>query len=167
MTPWMIFLAAEVAEAAEPSGGLFDLDATLPLMAAQILLLMAILNAVFFKPLTKAIDERNEYIRTNQAEARERLEKAKQLAAKYEQELADTRRAAQAAVADAQAEAQKIRTQQLADAQAEAQAQVAAARSEIDQQKAAALAALEGQVDALSRQILEKLLGSASGTYFR
>lgn len=164
MTHWTIFLAAE---AAEKSGGLFDFDATLPIMAAQFLLLVVILNAVFFKPLTRVIDERNEYIRTNQTEARERLEKAQQLALKYEQELAETRRAAQAAITNAQTEAQRIRTQQIADAQAEAQAQLAAARSEIDAQKVTALQSLEGQVEVLSRQILEKLLGSAASSYFR
>ncbi len=164
MTHWTILLAAE---AAEKSGGLFDIDATLPFMAAQFLLLMVILNAVFFKPLTKAIDERNEYIRTNQAEARERLEKAQQLALKYEQELAETRRAAQATIANAQAEAQRIRAQQIADAQAEAQAQLAAVRAEIDAQKADALKALEAQVDTLSHRILEKILGPAASSYFK
>ncbi len=37
---------------------MFDFDATLPLMAVQFLLLTAILNVVFFKPLSKAIEER-------------------------------------------------------------------------------------------------------------
>ena len=31
-------------------GGLFDFDATLPLMAVQVVLLTFILNALFFKP---------------------------------------------------------------------------------------------------------------------
>ncbi|MGL5796158.1 MAG: F0F1 ATP synthase subunit B', partial [Waterburya sp.] len=37
---------------------MFDFDATLPLMAVQFLLLTALLNAVFYKPLTKVLDER-------------------------------------------------------------------------------------------------------------
>jgi len=38
---------------------MFDFDATLPFMALQFLLLAALLNAIFYKPLTKALDERD------------------------------------------------------------------------------------------------------------
>ena len=65
---------------------MFDFDATLPLMAVQFLLLMVVLNAIFYKPLTKAIEERGDYIRRNQVEAQERLSKAETLAKQYEQD---------------------------------------------------------------------------------
>jgi F-type H+-transporting ATPase subunit b len=139
---------------------MFDFDATLPLMAVQFLLLVVILNAVFFKPLTKAIDERNSYILTNEAEAKERLAKAQALAQQYEQELAQSRRQYQATIAAAQAEAQKAAAQEIAQAQQEAQIQREQAQQELEQQKQEALQALEQQVDGLSRQILDKLLGS-------
>jgi F-type H+-transporting ATPase subunit b len=61
----------------------------------------------------------------------------------------------------AQNEAKKITAQKIAEAQQEAQAQREQAAREIEQQKQAAMATLETQVDALSNQILEKLLGSA------
>lgn len=157
MIHWItLFAVEEVAK----EGGLFDLDATLPLMAIQFLLLAIILNAIFYKPLGKAIDERNEYIRNNQLEAQERLSKAEKLSQQYEQELAGARRQAQTVIADAQAQAQKIAAEKTADAQREAQAQREQAASEIEQQKQQALASLEQEVDGLSRQILEKLLGA-------
>ncbi|MBD2345167.1 F0F1 ATP synthase subunit B' [Anabaena subtropica] len=157
MTHWITLLAVE--EVAK-EGGLFDLDATLPLMAIQFLVLALILNATLYKPLGKAIDGRNEYVRNNQLEAQERLSKAEKLAEAYEQELAGARRQAQTIIADAQAEAQTIAGQKIAAAQKEAQAQREQAAGEIEQQKQQALASLEQQVDALSRQILEKLLGA-------
>lgn len=141
---------------------MFDFDATLPLMAAQFLLLMVVLNALFYKPLTKAIDERDSYIRNNQVEARERLEKAQNLAKQYEQELAESRRRAQATIAAAQEDAQKIASQQIAAAQQEAQAQREQVQKELDQQKEEAMRSLEQQVEALSRQILDKLLGGVA-----
>jgi F-type H+-transporting ATPase subunit b len=128
-------------------------------MALQFLILVAVLNAVFYKPLTKAIDERDDYVRKNLLEARERVAKAEKLSKQYEQELAETRRKAQATIAAAQADAKKIATDKMTQAQQEAQAQREQAQQEIEQQKAEALASLEQQVDALSRQILEKLLG--------
>ncbi|MGA9381283.1 MAG: F0F1 ATP synthase subunit B' [Phormidium sp.] len=138
---------------------MFDFDATLPLMAVQFLLLAAVLNAVFYKPLSKAIDERSEYIRTNEVEARERLAKAEQLAKQYEEQLAVARRQAQGVIVAAQEDAKKIAAQKNSEALAEVQARLDQTRKEIDEQKQVAMTALEQEVDALSRQILEKLLG--------
>ncbi len=154
---WTVSLAVESAES---SGGLFDFDATLPIMAVQFLILCLVLNAIFFKPLTKAIDDRNDYVRNNITEAKERLEKAQLLARKYEQELAETRKTAQSLISSAQADANQIRNQQIAAALAESQAQVATVKTEIEQQKRDASTALDAQVESLSRQILEKLLGN-------
>jgi F-type H+-transporting ATPase subunit b len=139
---------------------MFDFDATLPLMAVQFLLLVAVLNAVFYKPLTKAIEDRSDYIRANETDARERLAKAENLAQQYEGELATTRRQYQATIVNAQAEAQKLAAQQIAEAQQEAQVQREQVQQELDQQKQAAMQALEQQVEALSHQILDKLLVS-------
>lgn len=138
---------------------MFDFDATLPLMAVQFLLLAAVLNAVFYKPLSKAIDERSEYIRTNEVEARERLAKAEQLAKQYEEQLAVARREAQSVIVAAQEDAKKIAQEKNSEAVAEVQARLEQTRKEIDEQKQAAMTSLEQEVDALSRQILEKLLG--------
>ncbi|HEY9726957.1 MAG TPA: F0F1 ATP synthase subunit B' [Chroococcales cyanobacterium] len=159
MTHWTILLAVEAAETAAKEGGLFDFDATLPLMAVQFLILVVLLNAVFYKPLGKAIDERAEYIRTNLLQARERLAKADNLAKQYAQELGETRRKAQSTIAAAQADAQKIAASKIAEAQAEAQSKREQAAQEIEAQKQEVMQTLEQQVDGLSRQILEKLLG--------
>ena len=157
MTHWITLLAVETVG---KEGGLFDIDATLPLMAIQFLFLVLILNATFYKPLSKAIDERDDYVRKNQLAAQERLSKVEQLTKQYEQELATARRKSQAIIAEAQAEAEKIAAAKIAEAQKEAQAQREQAAQEIEQQKQEAMASLQQQVDDLSRQILEKLIGA-------
>ncbi|MEG3987416.1 MULTISPECIES: F0F1 ATP synthase subunit B' [unclassified Microcoleus] len=139
----------------------FDFDATLPFMALQFLVLMVVLNAVFYKPLTKMLDERDEYIRTTQVSAGERLAKAQKLAQEYEQKLGETRKQSQAVIAAAQADAQKTASAKVAEAQKEAQVAREKAGQEIEQQKQEAMRSLEQEVDVLSRQILEKLLGTA------
>ncbi|MDJ0713631.1 MAG: F0F1 ATP synthase subunit B' [Prochloraceae cyanobacterium] len=138
---------------------MFDFDATLPLMAVQFLILMFLLNQIFYKPLNNALDERADYIRKNQTEARERLSEAKELASQYEKQLAEARKESLQIIAAAKAEAKKIAEEQIAEAQKEAQAKREEAAKEIDAQKQAAMQSLEQQVDVLSRQILEKLLG--------
>lgn len=141
---------------------MFDFDATLPLMAVQLLLLAAVLNAIFYKPLTKALDDRTDYIRTRKVEATERLAKAERLRKDYETQLAAARKESQAVIVAAQEDAQKISAEKIAEAQKEAQAQREQAAQEIEQQKLEAMRLLEKQVDQLSRQILEKLLSPAS-----
>lgn len=160
MMNFVWLLAVEAAETAEEGGGLFDLDATLPLMAVQFVLLAVALNALFYKPLGKVLDERDGYISSNHVDAAERLAKAEQIAKQYQQELAETRRQAQTVIAEAQDEAQKIASQTVAAAQQEAQAQREQVQRELDEQKSQAMTTLEQQVDGLSRQILDKLLGS-------
>ena len=153
---WTLLLAVEAA--AEEAGGLFDLNATLPLMAVQFLILAAVLNNIFYKPLGKAIDERDEYVSSNIVTAKERLAEAEKVAEQYEQELAESRRQAQSIVADAQAEAQQLASDQLAEAQNAAQALREQAQKDLEAQKEAAFQTLQSQVDDLSRQVLDKLL---------
>lgn len=161
MTYWTIFLAAaEAAAETTTEGGLFDLDATLPLMALQFLILMAILNSLLYKPLGKAIDERSDYVRSSLKEARELKEKTESLAAQYENELRSVRRESQEIIAAAKAEAEQISNAKIQDAQQEVAAEKQKAADEIEAQKAEAMQTLEQQVDTLSNQILEKLLGA-------
>lgn len=160
MITGLVLFAVEAA--AEEAGGLFDLDATLPLMAVQFVLLAVVLNAVFYKPLGQAIDERDGYVLSTRAEAQERLAKAEKLAEEYEQSLADSRREARSIVETAQAEAQSMAAKSVAEAQREAQARREAVQKQLDDQKQAALSTLEQQVDSLSQQILDKLLSVAA-----
>jgi len=83
-------------------GGLFDFNATLPLVAIQFVLLMLILNTVLYSPLLTIIEERKEYILNNLAEASEILTQANELTAYYEQELSNVRKEGQLLVTDGQ-----------------------------------------------------------------
>ena len=58
-------------------GGLFDINATLPLVAIQFILLMVILNVILYSPLLTVIEERKEYILNNLAKASEILAASK------------------------------------------------------------------------------------------
>jgi len=83
-------------------GGLFDFDATLPLVAIQFILLTIILNIVFYNPLLNTITERNEFILNNLAKASEVLTKANELTTQYEQELSSIRKEAQLEITKSQ-----------------------------------------------------------------
>ena len=83
-------------------GGLFDIDATLPLVAIQFLLLMVVLNVILYNPLLTIIEERKEYILTNLSKASEILAEANKLTTEYEQELDSVRKEAQLEITNSQ-----------------------------------------------------------------
>lgn len=83
-------------------GGLFDLNATLPLVAIQFILLVIVLNIILYNPLLTIIEERKEYILVNLGKASELLAKADQLTSQYEEELTSVRKEAQLEITNSQ-----------------------------------------------------------------
>lgn len=83
-------------------GGLFDINATLPLVAIQFILLAVILNIVLYNPLLTIIEERKAYILTNLGKASTILAEANKLTAQYEEELANVRKEAQLEITNSQ-----------------------------------------------------------------
>ena len=83
-------------------GGLFDLDATLPLVAAQFVLLTVLLNTILYSPLLNIIEERKEYILNNLSKASEILAEASTLTKQYEQQLTSVRKEAQLEITNSQ-----------------------------------------------------------------
>lgn len=86
----------------EGPGGLFDINATLPLVAIQFILLMVILNIILYSPLLTIIEERKEYVLSHLAQASEKLAQAKELTIQYEEDLETTRKEAQLEIVNSQ-----------------------------------------------------------------
>ena len=143
---------------AEARGGLFDFNATLPLMALQFLILMIVLDNIFYKPIAKILDERDEYIRNSLTTASASLNKANALTLQYEQELADARKDAQELIRNSQKDAQEVVSIKIKTAQQDAEILIAEASKQLMLQKEQAIKTLENQVEALSDQIKVKLL---------
>jgi F-type H+-transporting ATPase subunit b len=163
MTSWLLFATAEAATGAASGaseGGLFDLDATLPLMAVQVVLLTFILNALFFRPVGRTVEEREGYITTSRAEAKQKLAQADRLAADLAERLREARQDAQTLIVQAEQEADKLYREALATAQAEAIAVREQARRQIEGEKQQALASLRTEADRLGSLIVDRLLAA-------
>ena len=140
-------------------GGLFDFDATLPLMAVQVVLLTFILNALFFKPVGKVVEEREGYVTTSRAEAKEKLSQVEKLEADLKSQLKQARKAAQKVISEAEADSDNLYKEALALATAEANTSRENARREIDAQRDSALNQLKKEADQLGELIVSRLLG--------
>jgi F-type H+-transporting ATPase subunit b len=143
----------------EGSGGLFDFNATLPLMAIQFVLLTVVLTFIFYKPVAKVLDEREELISGRLTQASEKLVKADELYKQYDEQLKTARANAQAVIAQAEKEAKDVVALEIGQARTDAANLIEKTNKELETQKSLALEKLETQVDELSQLIKEKLLG--------
>jgi len=152
MTSLLLFGATE--------GGLFDFDATLPLMAVQVVLLTFILNALFFKPVGRVVEEREGYITTSRADAKQKLAEVQKLESDLKTQLKEARQAAQKVITDAEQDSDKLYREALALATSEANASREEARREIDTQRDSAMNQLRADADKLGTLIVDRLLAS-------
>jgi len=152
MTSLLLFGASE--------GGLFDFDATLPLMAAQVVLLTYILNALFFKPVGRVVEEREDYVLASQAEARKKLAEVEKLEADLRNQLKEARKSAQKVITEAEEDSDKLYKEALALANSEATASKENARREIDSQRESAFQELKSDADKLGDLIVQRLLAA-------
>jgi F-type H+-transporting ATPase subunit b len=151
--------AAQMLAITEGAGGLFDFNATLPLMAIQFVLLTVALTFIFYKPVSKVIDDRELYINGNLTQASDKLLKADELYKQYEEQLKSAKADAQGIVAQSEKEAKDTVALEISEARAEAAKLIEQTNKELEAQKSLALQQLETQVDELSQLIKDKLLG--------
>ena len=152
-------LATQLLAMTEGAGGLFDFNATLPLMAIQFVLLTVVLTFLFYKPVSKVLDERESYINGNLTQASEKLTKADELYKQYDEQLKTARANAQSIIAQSEKEAKDVVATDISQARTDASKLIELTNKELEAQKSIALQQLELQVDELSQLIKEKLLG--------
>jgi len=151
--------ATQMLAMTEGSGGLFDFNATLPLMAIQFILLTVVLTFIFYKPVSKVLDERESYISGNLTQASEKLITADELYKQYDEQLKTARVNAQQVIAQSEKEAKDVVNLEIDQARKDATKLIEQTNKELEAQKSLALQQLETQVDELSQLIKEKLLG--------
>ena len=151
---------AQMLAMSEGAGGLFDFNATLPLMAIQFVLLTTVLTFVYYKPVGKLLEERETLISGNLATASERLlKKADELYQQYDEQLKDARKNAQTIISEAEKEAKQVVAEEINQARKDAASLIDKTNRELETQKTSALEKLDSQIDELSDLIKEKLLG--------
>ena len=89
-------------------GGLFDINATLPLMAIQVVVLTYLLNSLFFKPVGNVVEKREKFVSSNLIEAKKKLSEVEKLEADLLPQLQSARTEAQRIVSEAENESDKL-----------------------------------------------------------
>ena len=139
-------------------GGLFDINATLPLMAIQVVLLTYLLNSLFFKPVGKVVEKREEFVRGNISEAKKKLIEVEKLEADLQNQLLEARSEAAQIVNEAEKDSDKLYQEAIELANSEANTSKENARLEIENQTSSAREQLSQQAEALSELIVNRLI---------
>ena len=127
-------------------------------MALQVVLLTFILNSLFFRPVGKAVEDREGYIATSRTQAKEKIAQTVRLEADLKEQLKGARIEAQKVILEAEQDSDRLYREAMAVAQGEAIASRESARSKIDAQRDNALSLLEADADRLADLIVDRLL---------
>jgi len=148
-----LFFSSEVSG----PGGLFDIDATLPLIALEFVLLMVILNIILYSPLLTVIEERKEYILTKLSKASELLAEANKMTTQYEDELTHVRSEAQLEITNSQKIHKEILDLEITMSQKYLDSVLDAITNDFEEKRTAALNNLEESVQSLCDDINNRL----------
>tara|TARA_B100000949_G_scaffold116062_1_gene102532 strand:- start:997 stop:1503 length:507 start_codon:yes stop_codon:yes gene_type:complete len=122
------------------------------------LLLFFLLTKFAWKPLLKALAEREEKIRSSLEKADEAQQKLERLGAEGEEIIGKARAEAQSIVSDGKKASEKVRGEIETKAKEKANTIVAQAEKQITAEKEQAISDIRGEVAALSIQIAGKLI---------
>nr|YP_010445105.1 ATP synthase CF0 subunit II [Macrocystis pyrifera]UTJ90606.1 ATP synthase CF0 subunit II [Macrocystis pyrifera]WKF19318.1 ATP synthase CF0 beta' subunit [Macrocystis sp.] len=142
----------------EKTGGLFDFDGTLPIIALQFVIFMFILNFILYTPLLDTIDERNLYIKKSLDEATSVLTKSNQLNVKYEAKISKARKAAKLDLLTYQKLYKDILEEKMKSSQLFIDKFLIETTENFENNKDNILTSFDNEIDSLSSQIMAKLL---------
>ena len=144
----------------EKTGGLFDFDGTLPVIALQFLIFMFVLNFILYTPLLDTIDERNLYISKSLAEATRILTKSNELNIKYEKKTAKARKAVSLDLLTYQNLYKDILEEKMRSSEIFIDKFLTETTKNFEDNKETILKSFDAEIDSLSNQILKKIMKS-------
>nr|NP_045038.1 ATP synthase CF0 B' subunit [Cyanidium caldarium]Q9TM29.1 RecName: Full=ATP synthase subunit b', chloroplastic; AltName: Full=ATP synthase F(0) sector subunit b'; AltName: Full=ATPase subunit II [Cyanidium caldarium]AAF13008.1 unknown [Cyanidium caldarium]WDB00165.1 ATP synthase CF0 B' subunit [Cyanidium caldarium] len=142
----------------EESGGLFDFDATLPLMASQFLLIMLILDITFYKPINKVLKDRENYILKTLESATQISEKTKETLARYEEVILKSKKESQQLIDSIKTKTEHDIVNELIQTQNSTREFISKSIKELYRKKEQTLKVLEEDTENLSDKIYLKLI---------
>lgn len=142
----------------ERSGGLFDFDGTLPVIGIQFLIFMFLLNTILYTPLLNVINERNQYINKNLAQASIILTQANKLTKQYEDQLLKARKKAQLEIASVQKVHKTILETEIKSSQKIFDNYLIKILNNLKIEKSRILSSLEKEINSLTNEIMVRIV---------
>ena len=142
---------------------MIKIDWTLFLQFVNFMILMAVLNALLFKPLRAALQARRETIEGSKAKVQDIDEQVQAQIARYEAQLQEARLQGAQERAALRKTAQEEEGRILGGANQKAAEKLQTIKAQIQEESDAARQALRNETQALAKGIAGKVLGRAVG----
>jgi len=144
--------------AGDEPGKIFDFNLTLPIIAFEFLALMVILDKTIFGPVGKALDDRDELIRSQLASVGDNSSAVAALIAEKEKLISKARGEVASEVAALKAKSDADIAAATAKAKAVVDVQIAAALKVLEAAKAESASQVDSQAKAIADQIVKKVV---------
>jgi F-type H+-transporting ATPase subunit b len=136
-------------------------DGTMFVHIALILIMIAILNRTFFKPINRVIEARERNKGGHSSEAEGILREVSEKESHYNQAMLEARSKGYGMIEQAHAAAAAAREQQFSSVKAETAERLAKEKSDIERQTAEARAAIEADAETIAEKISANILKTA------
>ena len=140
---------------------MIKLDWTLILQFANFVILMAVLNALLYKPLRAALQARKATIEGSKAKVQDIDEQVQAQIARYEAQLQEARQQGEQERATLRKAAQEEEGRILGDANQKAAVTLQSIKDQVQEEAGAARQALRNETEVLAKEIAGKVLGRA------
>mmetsp|Transcript_47057 Transcript_47057/g.136024 ORF Transcript_47057/g.136024 Transcript_47057/m.136024 type:complete len:213 (-) Transcript_47057:222-860(-) len=152
--------AALLANVPEPAhaGGMFDFGLTLPFVAVTFLTMMAVLNALWYSPVTTEMDDRNAKLLQTLSEATDMLTKADEIQVEYTEQIRVAREKASKAVAEYRQKTEAAIEAQLRSAAADRDLKAAEVRAKLEADVEAKMKAAESEIESRKSAFVSETL---------
>uniref|UniRef100_A0A6S8MNT1 Uncharacterized protein n=1 Tax=Dunaliella tertiolecta TaxID=3047 RepID=A0A6S8MNT1_DUNTE len=150
--------AMALAEEESQPGRLFDFNLTLPAMMAQFLLLMVMLDKLWFTPVGRVLDERDALIRSKLAGVKGDSTDVDAYAIEAQEILKNARMEVTKMIQTQKSNKQNELDAQYNEAKAKITREVEASIAAVEKESQAMLAKLDAQVDKISGEVLNRVL---------
>lgn len=156
--------AALLAAAPMPAyaGGMFDFGLTLPFVAVTFLLMMTVLNALWFAPVTEEVDERNAKLLQTLSEATDMLSKADEIQVQYTAEIKDARAKASKALVEARKTQDNALKAEFAAATTKRESEAAELKAKLDEETAQKMKAAEPEIEKRKAEFIKTTLSEVA-----
>lgn len=138
---------------------MISIDFSLVVQIALFLVLWSILRRVLFGPVGRLMAERERRTEGTHAEARSMMEEGKELQARYDAAIANARAEGEAVKSEIREEALKARNAVVSQGREAAARRIQEMREEVRRELEAARGVTAQDAETLARQMAEKVLG--------
>lgn len=132
---------------------------TLLLQSLNVLIIMAVLYFLLFRPLGAVMAKREDYVAKSLSEAEQTRKEADKLLAEYQERLRNAQAEAESIIAEATKAAEQYAAKRKAEADAQYEEIISRAKAEIEAERARAMAAMRDEVAQLAVMAASQVLG--------